>query len=64
VRQFLGESMLLTLGAFVLSLLVARAALPVFNPLTDKELSLFAGHAGFVALLLGAARVVAMGATS
>ena len=55
--------MLLTLGAFVLSLLVARAALPVFNHLTDKELSLFAGHAGFVALLLGAARVVAMGAT-
>ena len=55
--------MLLTLGAFVLSLLVARAALPVFNPLS-KELSLFAGHARFVALLLGAARVVAMGATS
>ena len=56
--------MLLTLGAFVLSLLVVRAALPVFNRLTDKELSLFAGHAGFVALRLGAARVVATGATS
>jgi putative ABC transport system permease protein len=59
-RQFLGESVLLTLGAFVLALVLARAALPVFNHLTDKELSLFAGHAGFTLLLLGVALAVGL----
>ena len=59
-RQFLGESVLLTLGAFVLSLLVARAALPVFNYLTDKELSLFAGHPEFIGVLFVAAIAVGL----
>ncbi len=55
-RQFLGESVLLSMGAFVLSLLLARAALPVFNHLFDKELALYGGGNGaFLLVLFGAA---------
>ena len=39
VRQFLGESMLTSLIAFVLSLGIIQLILPYFNNLTDKTLS-------------------------
>ncbi|GAB3175453.1 ABC transporter permease [Telluribacter humicola] len=38
VRQFLGESMVLTLLALVIALLLVLLLLPVFNQLTDKQL--------------------------
>jgi putative ABC transport system permease protein len=40
VMQFLGESFILSFLAFVLALLLSYLALPVFNKLADKELSL------------------------
>ena len=39
VRQFLGESMVLTLMAFLLALALAALFLPLFNQLTSKALS-------------------------
>jgi putative ABC transport system permease protein len=40
VIQFLGESFLFTLIAFVLALVLAQLALPTFNELANKQLSL------------------------
>jgi len=40
IRQFLGESVLLTLLSLVVALALARLALPVLNELTDKALSI------------------------
>jgi putative ABC transport system permease protein len=40
IRQFLGESCLVCLVAFVFAILLAFAALPVFNELANKQLSL------------------------
>ena len=40
IRQFLGESMLLSGIAFLLALALAQLALPLFNALADKRLSL------------------------
>lgn len=40
IIQFLGESFLLCLGAFVLALLIASAVLPLFNGVSGKALSL------------------------
>ena len=45
IAQFLGESMLLTLIALVLSVMMAELLLPVFNDLAGKELRLFASNA-------------------
>lgn len=39
ILQFLGESMILSLFAFVLALVLAALALPLFNSLSDKALS-------------------------
>ena len=50
-RQFLGESALLCAGALVLALVLARAALPLFNQLTGEALSF--GYAAQGGLLLG-----------
>jgi len=40
IKQFLGESLLLTFFAFTLAIILAQLALPVFNDLADKKLSL------------------------
>lgn len=40
MRQFLGESFLLCFIAFALAILLAKLALPVFNELSNKRLSL------------------------
>ncbi len=53
-RQFLGESVLMSLGAFVLALLLAQTALPAFNYLFGVDLTLAEAGAGWL-LLLGAA---------
>jgi putative ABC transport system permease protein len=39
IMQFLGESYLLTLGAFMMAILLVVLILPVFNKLSNKELS-------------------------
>lgn len=62
IRQFLGESIFLTIAALILSLILIWIFLPVFNRLAGKELSLglfsngfmIIGLAGFV-LFVGAA---------
>ena len=56
VRQFLGESMILTMVSVLVSIVLVEGALPWFNRIADKGLSLFA-HAtpvgiGFIVLLL------------
>ncbi len=53
-RQFLGESVLMSAGAFLLALLLAQAALPAFNYLFGMELSFAEAGIGWL-LLLGAA---------
>lgn len=40
ISQFLGESMLISALAFCLSLIIVAIALPYFNRLTDKEMTL------------------------
>jgi ABC-type antimicrobial peptide transport system permease subunit len=40
IRQFFAESLLVTLLAFVLSLLLVELALPVFNEVADKKMSI------------------------
>ena len=57
VLQFMGESFLLCLGAFVLAILIAQALLPWFNQLSNKALSFsylldIRLAAGYVGLLL------------
>lgn len=47
VGQFLGESLLLTLGAFVLAIVLAQLALPGLNLLIDKQLSIPYGSLSF-----------------
>lgn len=56
IVQFLGESMLLTLAAFVIALSLAELSLPYFNDLIGLDLSLsaifFSGSAGPLAILI------------
>lgn len=40
IGQFLSESLLVVMGAFALSLLLAELALPVFNSIADKKMSI------------------------
>jgi putative ABC transport system permease protein len=65
VRQFLSESILLTLGAFLLSLAITAPVLSAFNSLTEKNFRpadllqpgvffLLLGTAAFIGLLSGA----------
>jgi putative ABC transport system permease protein len=63
IGQFFGESSLMTLVALLLAVVLARAALPYFNTLTGKALTLhifdpglllsLAGIAGFIGVLAG-----------
>jgi putative ABC transport system permease protein len=56
VRQFFGEAVFLTLIAFSLSLLLVELALPLFNRISAKQLSLdFTGNLIVYASLLGIA---------
>ena len=56
VRQFLGESVILTAVSVMVSLVLVEVLLPWFNGIADKDLSLF-GHVtpvgiGFIVLLI------------
>jgi len=50
INQFLGESVLLSLLAFIISLPIVETLLPVFNQFADKQLSLLS-HDNFLFLL-------------
>lgn len=52
VVQFLTESGLMTLGSLVLALILATAAMPFYNQLSGRELSIPFASPGFWALLL------------
>lgn len=59
VLQFLGESMLITLSAFVVALLLCLLLMPLYNQLVEKNLSLdltrpeFWGYALLIVLVVG-----------
>lgn len=53
-RQFLGEAVLISLFSFLVALLIAELALPVFNQIFDKDLKLlFHENWGFLFSLAG-----------
>lgn len=52
VAQFLTESGLMTLGSLVLAMILATAAMPFYNQLSGRELSIPFGNPGFWLLLL------------
>jgi len=54
IKQFYGESILITLVALVLAFILIELLLPVFNGLSGKELQLdFSGNYGFFLVVLG-----------
>jgi len=54
IRQFLGESLLMSLISFLLALAMAELAIPLFETLSGGSLSLFdPGHLPMTALFLG-----------
>jgi putative ABC transport system permease protein len=52
IAQFLSESMLITIIAFLLSLVIVFFALPYFNKLTDKDMSLFIANPLFWSFII------------
>jgi putative ABC transport system permease protein len=52
IAQFLSESMLITIIAFLLSLGIVFLALPYFNKLTNKDMSLFIANPLFWSLII------------
>lgn len=58
VRQFLTESTLITLLAFIIAIGIAYLMLPLFNNLALKQLSIPFGNSSFYLLLFGAALFV------
>jgi len=58
IRQFLFESILITLFSLVIALLIAELALPAFNLLSGKEITIDYFDAFTIPILLGFALVV------
>ncbi len=52
IRQFIGESILISFLGLLLGLLIVTLMLPTFNALTEKELSLDFTSIGFLLMLL------------
>jgi len=60
-RQFLGEAVIISLFSFVIGLVIAELALPIFNQIFDKELELFfQENVGFLFSLCGLAILVGL----
>jgi putative ABC transport system permease protein len=51
IKQFFGESILLSFTALLLAVILLKLLLPLFNNLAGKELSL--SHSGYLEILLG-----------
>ena len=64
IVQFLAESLLLTFCAAVLALLLAQAALPAFNNLTQSHIRIPVDHLVFWSILLGGVTLTALVAGS
>src|SRR5690606_27299093 len=60
IVQFLTESGLMTLGSLLLALILASAAMPFYNQLSGRELSIPFGSPGFWLLLLLATLVLGL----
>ena len=60
VRQFLTESMLITLFSFVVSVGLSYFVLPAFNNLSSKQLELPFGNPFFYLILFGASLIVGL----
>jgi putative ABC transport system permease protein len=58
VKQFLSESILLSFGAFVLAIVLATLGLPVFNSISQRNLSMPFGEPVFLLILLVAMVIV------
>ena len=58
VSQFLWESIFISFLAFLVAVILAELAMPFFNNLSGKELSLPFGKLPFILLLIGAAVVI------
>lgn len=58
VRQFLVESVLLSLFSFAIALVLAQLAIPVFNTLAESSLSIPIGSVSFLMVLFAAALFV------
>ncbi len=57
IRQFLGESLLITLIAVILSVVFVELTLPIFNSIAQKNLSINGQNIGFIVLMLSAITV-------
>jgi putative ABC transport system permease protein len=60
IAQFLMESLLLTVCAFLCALVLAQSALPAFNQLTQSHISIPFGNPIFLLILLGAVALTAL----
>ncbi len=60
VRQFLTESGLITFGAMLIALVISLVAMPFFNELGNKDISLPLANPVFWALILGATIILAI----
>ena len=58
IRQFLGESLLITTIATILSIVFVQLTLPIFNSIVQKNLSIDAKNIGFVLLTLAGISLV------
>lgn len=52
IRQFVGESMLFSILAFLLAMILIELFLPAFNELLNKEISLLSGNVTFTAVII------------
>ena len=52
IKQFLNESVLMAVFAFLLAVIIAALALPYFNKLTDKEMSLQVANPVFWGIMI------------
>ena len=58
IRQFLGESLMITFIAVILSVVFVQLTLPIFNLITQKNLSINTENVAFVMSILGGITIV------
>jgi|APTNR8051073442_1049403.scaffolds.fasta_scaffold00005_357 putative ABC transport system permease protein len=58
INQFLGESMTIVTASMLLAMGLVQLVLPIFNSLTQKELSINAGNIGYILVSLVAIGII------
>jgi putative ABC transport system permease protein len=58
IKQFLTESVLLTVGAFVIGIGIAALAIPFFNTLSQRQIAIPFGDPVFIAIIIAAMLVI------